>query len=106
MPDTPRVSNAEIKRTIEDTIAPIVEDNKKRIDWMEPLVKSHQVVLFGKPDDIEDQGLVGMLLDVRKLIKGVSSWVKPLALGVLSFVILTVIQKLLDVILIVQTLPK
>ncbi len=98
-----RVTNKDIKDLLlnrwEQTDSNTTRLNviEPRIDSLGKAVKTHDIILRGDPDSINDGGLVGSYREMKKFFDTLSSWVKPIALSIIGWLILTAVQKALEV---------
>ena len=93
-------TNEQILESITDfekRITPLVEGNKKRLDDLEPLVRNHQLILYGDPDNRVDEGMIGVLNNINELVENIKSWIKPIAISLIGWALLTGIQKVLEI---------
>lgn len=105
--DAPRrkpVSNIELKELLESRWE-AQDRNSQRLSVLEPTVanhssilKNHDKILNGDPGDRNDQGIVGLVNDIASAINSVKSWVRPLAIALISWALLGGLDKLLEVI--------
>lgn len=100
------VTVADINKRQQDEIIPVIQDNRARIEKLEPLVVKHELILFGKQDDFRDQGMVGVLNDVAELVAAVKSWGKSIGLAIILSLIAFVAKNLFDMYLTYQALQQ
>lgn len=103
------VTNAEIMDKIDRKIIPLIEENKanvsaaiQRVDKIEPLVHNHQLILFGDPNNRKDEGMIGVLNNIDELVRNIKSFVKPVALTVLTAFVMWAIKTGVDIYLLLQ----
>lgn len=89
------VTNTELRDMIENRVIPLVEENKKgieetrlRIEKIEPLVDNHQRILYGDPNDRKDEGVIGVLNNLDEKITAFFAWTKPVALSIITAMLL------------------
>jgi hypothetical protein len=99
------VTNAEIKSMIEKW-ASIIRDNQSTLERIAPMVENHEKILHGDKGDRKDEGIVGVINNVDDMVTSIKSWVKPIALTIITTVVLGGLAKLIEVIYAVDAMIK
>lgn len=101
------VPNYELKEMIQgikDEVVPLTRDNKNRLDDIEPMVKNHQVILYGDPTNRADTGIVGSLNKIEEMIANVIGWIKPISLAIILAALTAAAAKVAEIVKIVEAL--
>jgi len=57
-----------------DEIKPLVTSNQDLLHDIEPMVRKHEMVLFGDPHNRKDTGMVGAFNSMEELFNSLKSW--------------------------------
>ena len=86
-------------------IRPIVDAHTAALTRIVPLVDNHQLVLYGDPEDRKDEGILGAINNIEQLVVDIRSWVKPIALSIVSAAVFFAINQMLGIYVLLNT-PK
>jgi hypothetical protein len=107
------VTNAELKAILEGEVMPAVQENKRgvdearqRIEAIEPKVNNHEIILYGDPKDRKDEGVIGVLNNIDEKITAFFAWVKPVALSIITAMLLWAGNTLFEMYIQYQLLMK
>jgi len=90
--------------TLKD-IRPIVDQHSAALTRIVPLVDNHQLVLYGDPEDRKDEGILGAINNIEELVVAIRSWVKPVALSIVTAAVFFAVNQMLGIYLFLNT-PK
>ena len=84
-------------------LEPMVRVHDDTLMRIVPMVDNHQLVLYGDPKNRKDEGIVGAINNIEELVITVRSWVKPVALSLVSAATFFVIQQIVAIWVLLNT---
>lgn len=82
--------------TLKD-LEPIVRIHSETLTRIAPMVDNHHLVLYGDPKNRKDEGIVGAINNIEELVVTIRSWVKPVAVSLVSALVFFVIQQIVAI---------
>jgi len=80
-----------------DAIAKQVQNHDITLGRIEPMVDSHQKILYGDPNVMADQGIVGVLIDINEFVTRAKSWMSKLAMTLIGGLLVWIVKTGLEI---------